>query len=201
MSLHFLTSPVLNKELQTVTEEFKHRAGHFYSKDWCQRRRGRADTVDVGSCVPICAVPNESHTVPGNLQAALHPLSLSLAPPSSEYQEQEHCTLCYVIKEALHTHRGAQSGNSKMGNPNNTLPCLLTYRSHQPIRGLPPKAQRSTGAQRQLGTEIRDSEEGKSCPERLQGCPRKGSAPQSRHETCQKESVSEHPWNQGGPCH
>ena len=140
MSLCFLTSPVLNKELQTVAEEFKHRAGHFYSKGWCQRRKRRADTLDVGCCVPICAMPDESHTARGNLHAALHPLCLSLAPPSPlcpEYQEQEHCILCYVIKAALHTHRGAERDNSRVGNPNNTVPCLLPdpSRSHQPIRG------------------------------------------------------------------
>lgn len=86
-----------------------------------------------------------------------------------------------------------------MGNPNNTLPCLLPgpYRSHQPIRSPPPQAQRTKGAQRQLGTQIRDSEEGKFCPGPSQGCPRKGSVPQSRHETYQEESTSEHPWDQG----
>jgi len=62
--------------------------------------------------------------------------------------------------------------------------------------GPPPQAQRSTGTERHLGTQVRDSEEGKPHAGPSQGCLRKGSAPQSRHETCQKESTSEHRWDQ-----
>lgn len=73
-------------------------------------------------------VANESHIVPGNLQAALYPLSLSFTTPlCPEYQEQEYCTLCYVTK-ALCTpteqHRGIMAEETQI------IPCSVYSHAH-----------------------------------------------------------------------
>lgn len=66
-------------------------------------------------------------------------------------------------------------------------------KSHQPLKGPSAEAQRSTGAQWQGETQIKDSEEGTPCVGPSQGCPRRPSDLLSRCGTHQDESMVEHP--------
>lgn len=93
----------------------------------------------------------------------------------------------------------AQKGHRETnlgGSPNNTLPQLLAghHRSHQPIKGSSPQAQRGTGGQRQTRTRIMDSGDGTPTLGPSQGCPRTRSAPWSRCGTHHHKSMPELLW-------
>lgn len=89
----------------------------------------------------------------------------------------------YVLKAHLHTHRGAQRDNCVGGSPKNSLqPAVCIPGAISPSKAF-LISQRSLGAQRQVGTELRISEEGTLCLLGLsQGCPRGVPALVARHE-------------------
>ena len=99
----------------------------------------------------------------------------------------------YLCDKYLHTHKAAQRDNGRWGNSINTLPQLLQALSQEPsahhrsISTIPEEHR----AQRQAGTQIKDSEEGTSCLGASQGCPRRPSAPLSRYDTHNYESMLE----------
>lgn len=156
MSLCFLTSPVLNKELQTVAEQFKHCAGQRLVSG----EGRRCWHSGCGSCVPAA-----QSLMKGNAAAALHPVPLSLHHQTRcAPGPRAPCTVL-VTRAALRPPRGAQRGDGRVGNTNRTLPCL----SQAQTGVISPsevtcQAQRSMGAQRQLGIGMRESGGGKSCP-------------------------------------
>lgn len=94
-----------------------------------------------------------------------------------------------MMEAPLHIHKGVQRSKSKKRSPNKTpLGYSQSYHScHQPIKVPSSEAQRSTGAQRQVRTKIKDAEEGRTSPGSSQGCPRKSSDPWSRCDTHQDE--------------
>lgn len=87
-----------------------------------------------------------------------------------------------------------QRDSGRRGSPNNTLPWLFPshHRSHQPTTTWSPQSQRSTEAQGQARTQIKDSEEGLPCLGPSWGCHTRASTPVSRCETHQDGSTVAH---------
>lgn len=93
--------------------------------------------------------------------------------------------------------------SSRWEIPNSTLSQLLPgpSKAHQPIKGASPQDQRSTEAQRQMGTQIpKGRQELRRDPlcRPFQGCPRTPSDPVSMPETHQDEWILEPPFGLRG---
>lgn len=67
-----------------------------------------------------------------------------------------------LYDKSLSAHPQRSTEKKQRGNPNNTLPRYSQAHrsSHQLIKGLSIEAQRSTGRQRQAGTQVKDSAKG-----------------------------------------
>ena len=85
-------------------------------------------------------------------------------------------------KAHLHTHKRSSERQWQEEAPNSTLPgySQAYHRGHQPMKGTFPQAQRSTGTQWQVGTQIKDSQGRNALSQPLPGLSQENHQPRGR---------------------